>query len=68
MARIEDTIGNATYTIPNCDCGLTGGCDNCQPLRLAMQYRIFGGEVFIYPEPELPIPPALEAFYQKRGY
>ncbi len=34
MARIEDTAGNVTYTIPNCDCGLTGGCWKCQPLHI----------------------------------
>ena len=34
MARIEDTGGIVTYTIPNCDCGLTGGCWMCQPLHV----------------------------------
>ncbi len=32
--RIEDTAGNVTYTFSNCDCGLTGGCEKCQPLYI----------------------------------
>jgi len=32
--RIEDTGGNVTYTIDDCDCGLTGGCNKCQPLHI----------------------------------
>lgn len=43
MARIEDTAGNVTYTIPNCDCGLTGGCWKCQPIHIpfnAIPYKI----------------------------
>ena len=32
--RIEDTAGNITYIIPNCDCGLTGGCEKCQPIHI----------------------------------
>lgn len=67
--RIEDTAGNATYTIPNCDCGLTGGCDKCQPIKLAMQHRIFGGEMFIFPEPyeEKFLDENLKEFYRKKG-
>ncbi len=34
MARIEDTGGNVTYTIDDCDCGLTGGCWKCQPVHI----------------------------------
>ncbi len=34
MARIEDTGGNITYTIDDCDCGLTGGCWKCQPIHI----------------------------------
>ena len=27
-----DTAGNPIYEpIPNCDCGLTGGCEKCNP-------------------------------------
>jgi len=40
MARIEDTAGNVTYTIPNCDCGLTGGCEKCKPLIMRKQELI----------------------------
>jgi len=25
------TGGDIIITIPNCDCGLTGGCEKCQP-------------------------------------
>lgn len=34
MARIETTDGDVYYTKPNCDCGLTGGCDRCQPILM----------------------------------
>jgi hypothetical protein len=32
--KIEDTGGNITYWIPNCGCGLTGGCEKCQPITI----------------------------------
>jgi len=47
MARIEDTVGNVTYTIPNCDCGLTGGCEKCQPIHIPKHKSVS----YIYPEP-----------------
>ena len=34
MAVIETTGGDTIITIPNCDCGLTGGCERCQPIVL----------------------------------
>ena len=34
MARYETTGGDIIITIPNCDCGSTGGCDKCQPIVL----------------------------------
>jgi len=40
MGRIEDTCGNVTYTIPNCDCGLTGGCDKCQSIFIPKETEI----------------------------
>lgn len=36
MARIETTGGDVYYTIPNCDCDLTGGCEKCQPFILPL--------------------------------
>lgn len=68
--RIEDTAGNVTYTIPYCECGLTGGCEKCQPMKLAMQHRIFDGEMFVFPEPheERFLAPDLVEFYRKKGY
>lgn len=47
MARIEDTAGNVTYTIPNCDCGLTGGCEKCRPIHIPKHKSVR----YIYPEP-----------------
>lgn len=32
MAVIETTSGDKIIIIPNCDCGLTGGCAKCQPI------------------------------------
>jgi len=66
--RSEDTAGNTTYTIPYCDCGLTGGCNKCQPIKLAMQFRIFGGEAIIFPEPheEKFMDENLREFYRKK--
>ncbi len=49
MARIEDTGGNVTYTIYNCDCGLTGGCWKCQPMRFSKQFTYKPSARF-YPE------------------
>ena len=33
-----DTAGNPIYEriIPNCDCGLTGGCANCNPMLIGL--------------------------------
>ena len=45
--RIEDTGGNITYTIDNCDCGLTGGCWKCQPIRISWMSNFYG---LSYPE------------------
>lgn len=66
MARIEDTAGNVTYTIPNCDCGLTGGCEKCQPICIPKYNRI----EYIFPEPheEKFLDPKLVEFYRKKGY
>lgn len=47
--RIEDTGGNVTYTIDNCDCGFTGGCNKCQPVHITNNYKPsprFGPNVF----------------------
>lgn len=64
--RIEDTGGNVTYIIHNCDCGLTGDCEKCQPIYIP---RIHNTE-YIFPEAheENFIDPGLEAFYRKKGY
>jgi len=73
MARIETTGGDVYYTIPNCDCGLTGGCSKCQPgYRIVLENR--------YTKYECPDPtdwkeideskfrdPKLEAFLRKKG-
>lgn len=62
MARIETTGGDVYYTIPNCDCGLTGGCEKCQPLK------VFKEKESIYPctrEGEFLAPDLVE-FYRKR--
>ena len=67
MARIETTGGDVYYTIPNCDCGLTGGCSKCQP-----GYRIVLEKC---PDPtdwkEIDESkfrdPKLEAFLRKKG-
>ena len=48
-----DTVGNPIYEIiPNCDCGLTGGCEKCNPFLKSQEkyeegYNLFilGGEV-----------------------
>ena len=31
MAIYELTNGDIMVTTPNCDCGLTGGCERCRP-------------------------------------
>ena len=41
MARIEDTGGTITYTIDNCDCGLTGGCWKCQPIHIPSRLNFY---------------------------
>lgn len=66
MARIEDTAGNVTYTIPDCDCGLTGGCEKCQPIHISR----YGCRDYIFPETheERFLDPNLIEFYKKKGY
>ena len=54
--RIEDTSGKVTYLITNCDCGLTGGCDKCQPIYFPETHE----EDFLAPD--------LEEYYRKKGY
>jgi len=70
MARIETTGGDVYYTIPNCDCGLTGGCSKCQDIPRS---RYTGYEC---PDPtdwrkEIDESkfrdPKLEAFLRKKG-
>lgn len=65
MARIEDTAGNVTYTIPNCDCGLTGGCEKCQPIYTPKHSEI----EYVFPEPheERFMDENLKEFYRKKG-
>ncbi len=65
MARIEDTGGNITYTIDNCDCGLTGGCWKCQPIRISR----YGCDGFNFPElhEEAFMDENLKDFYRKKG-
>ena len=64
--RIEDTAGNVAYIIPYCDCGLTGGCEKCQPLHMPEYNAI----EYVFPEEpkNIPLGPALERFYKKKGY
>ena len=33
--QYETTGGDIIITIPNCDCGLTGGCEKCQPIIIS---------------------------------
>lgn len=66
MAKIEDTVGNVTYTIPNCDCGLTGGCDKCQPLCIPRHSDV--EYIFLETHEERFLSPDLERFYKKKGY
>lgn len=73
MARIEDTGGNVTYTIDNCDCGLTGGCARCQPIVLKRPPPTSFPSVRFYPDvvyemhEERFMDENLKAFYRKRG-
>ncbi len=60
MARIEDTGGNITYTIDNCDCGLTGGCWKCQPIHISG----YGSRDYLSPE---FMDENLREFYRKKG-
>ena len=64
----EDTAGNATYTIPSCDCGLTGGCEKCQPMPTP-KHRYEEVE-YVFPETreERFIDEDLRKFYEKKGY
>jgi hypothetical protein len=39
MAVYETTGGDMVITIPNCDCGLTGGCEKCYPITVAAALR-----------------------------
>lgn len=66
MARIETTGGDVYYTIPYCDCGLTGGCEKCQPIYIPKHKSV----EYIFPEPheERFLAPSLEEFYKKKGY
>ena len=41
--EIKDTAGNVTNTIFSCECGLTGGCANCHPLKFTMKHRFYVG-------------------------
>lgn len=54
--RTEDTAGNVIYTIPNCDCGSTSGCEKCQPIRISR----YGYEERFLDE-------KLKEFYRKKG-
>ncbi len=40
MAQYETTGGDIILTIPNCTCGLTGGCEKCQPIVIRKQRLI----------------------------
>ena len=82
MARYETTGGDVYYTIPYCDCGLTGGCNKCQPLHISAMppytnYKpnpSFDGEQFyqrdIDPKTheERFLDDDLREFYRKKGY
>jgi len=49
--RIEDTVGSVTYTIPCCDCGLTSGCDKCQPIHISNTPTVEYHPVEYHPSP-----------------
>ncbi len=63
--KFEDTAGNVTYTIPNCACGLTGGCEYCQPIHISR----YGCRDYIFLETheERFLGPQLKEFYRKKG-
>ena len=44
--RYKTTGGDIIITIPNCDCGLTGGCIKCQPIILKKHI-----DTFVIPTP-----------------
>ena len=62
-----DTAGNPVLTIVHCDCGLTGGCEKCQPQNFPCREEHY---YYIFPETheENFLSPDLEKFYQKKGY
>ena len=58
---VEDTGGNVTYAIPYCECGLTGGCDRCQPSGCR-------DNIFSELDEDRFMDEGLKEFYRKRGY
>ena len=72
--KTETTGGDVYYTIPNCDCGLTGGCPKCQNVPRSRYTE------YAPPEPTTSSTfwidideskfrdPKLEAFLRKKGY
>jgi len=69
MAMLKDTGGNVCYAIPYCDCGLTGGCEKCQPNVNWVPRDEYPSDT-LFPEPHESdfLDPALRAFYIKKGY
>ena len=49
MAVIEIAGGDLIITVPNCDCGLAGGCEKCQ-MRILRKTPEQTPEI-IYPPP-----------------
>lgn len=47
--QYETTGGDIILTIPNCDCGLTGGCEKCQPIVLRKNPTMFKFDPHILP-------------------
>ena len=58
MARIESTGGDVCITVDNCDCGLTGGCEKCQPIHFSTTENVV--TTFI---PKTPVIPTYSIFY-----
>ena len=48
MAQFQTTSGDLIITIPNCDCGLTGGCEKCKTIIISKQKTTYIFNPFLW--------------------
>ena len=63
MSKATFTDGTEIVFNFQCDCGLTGGCEKCQPhIKPSPKYVEVNFDI------EEPLSPDLKEFYRRKGY